>query len=227
MWTLPPEREDEPETVRLRRNLYWLVRVAARREECLATRLDVEARSSLENERLARMDPLTGVFNRRHFDEYLVGCLGCPVAGRVCLLFIDCDDFKAVNDGHGHESGDEVLRRLGDLLSGAVRDGADCAFRYGGDEFAVVLRGRDREDARIVAERVRARFEREGLYGTTLSIGVAECACGCAGGDVARRLVGDADAAVYEAKRRGRNRVVAAWDLRLDAEAREVVTEAS
>jgi diguanylate cyclase (GGDEF)-like protein len=211
-WDLPEQTEGENDLLRLRRNLYWLVRAAANREEWLAARLSRAARSSWEYERLANVDPLTGVSNRRHFELFMQGAV--TSGGVIHLLLVDCDGFKAVNDTMGHAAGDELLKRLGAVLSGAVRGPEDCVFRYGGDEFGVVLRGRERDTALAVAERVRARFALEGR-GVSLSIGVGEYRVRRRADpdEAARRLHADADAAVYAAKRRGRNRVEAAWTL--------------
>ena len=156
-------------------------------------------------------DPLTGLANRRSFDDELA--LEWRRAERVgtglALILADVDDFKPVNDTHGHQKGDEVLRRVGELLGAAVRQ-VDLAARYGGEEFAVIVPETDLGDALKLAERLRSnvmRAEIELSDGTRLhvtsSFGVA------IKGEFGRaeELIAAADEALYAAKRAGKNRV--------------------
>lgn len=167
------------------------------------------------NERLvedSRRDPLTGISNRRALadDLPMIESLhrdgGEPFAFALC----DVDHFKAYNDLLGHLAGDQALRMIAGIARGALRTG-DSAYRFGGEELLLVLRGLEAEDAVPVAERVRAAVERAALphpHGErgilTVSIGVA------AGTDEVGELLDRADGALYEAKRTGRNRVVVA-----------------
>jgi diguanylate cyclase (GGDEF)-like protein len=158
-------------------------------------------------------DPLTGCVNRRGFDQQLARELaraeraGAPVA----LLAVDVDHFKRVNDGHGHAAGDAVLREVGALLREGARAG-DVVARVGGEEFVVVLADADEAGAAALArrlvERVRARaFAALPGSGITVSVGVAaEPSVHDAG--IAEALKGRADAALYAAKRAGRDRAV-------------------
>ncbi len=161
---------------------------------------------------LAVTDPLTRLFTVRLFHEQLDELAAAwSGSGRgFALLMLDLDHFKAVNDTHGHPAGDEVLK----AASGAIREAirlTDGAYRYGGEEFSVLLPGADAAQARSTAERVRAAIERSEARlpdGTTLrvtaSIGIAVCPDD---GTIARDLVSAADQALYGAKRLGRNRV--------------------
>jgi GGDEF domain-containing protein len=148
-------------------------------------------RSRLEHEHLAFDDGLTGVGNRRRFDrdlERFVGIdsdRGLPVA----LAMVDVDHFKRFNDAHGHQTGDAVLRHVASLISANVRNG-DLVYRYGGEEFAVLLPGADLDDAVEVVERV------------PVGVSVTPPADGAA-------MVRAADGALYAAKSGGRNRVEA------------------
>src|SRR5207253_4373248 len=121
----------------------------------------------------ARRDPLTGLANRRAFEERLHEELarGAPFG----LAVLDLDDFKRVNDTHGHEAGDEVLRRVAAVLARGVR-ADEGVFRIGGEEFAVLVAG-DRDAVVRVAERARAALlvDRRGQPLPTLSAGVAAC----------------------------------------------------
>ena len=164
---------------------------------------------TLENRRLARaamIDPLTGVANRRAFDVHL-----SDLKGSAVLLLIDIDHFKPYNDTAGHHAGDECLRRVARSLAASVLRGDDLLVRYGGDEFAAILRDTDLDDAIRVAERIRRavadlEIERgEGAGGgvVTVSIGAAACTARETPGQTLRR----ADLALYRAKEGGRDRV--------------------
>jgi diguanylate cyclase len=163
-------------------------------------------------ERLAALDPLTSVANRRRFEQFIVEEVershedGTP----LCLIMTDIDRFKVVNDTHGHSAGDKVLKAFADLLSRSVR-GNDLVARYGGEEFAIVLPRTPMGNAFDVAERIRVKFEANGgndesiasEFGRlTASFGVAEIR----DGEAPSALIERADQMLYEAKRKGRNR---------------------
>ena len=179
----------------------------------------VEASSALSRayshraaEAQASTDALTGLPNRRYFDEF------CGLLARrrrsgdaVGVLMIDIDKFKGLNDAHGHATGDEVLRAVGGAIVSAVRED-DVPARYGGEEFVVLLRNPSPEVALEVGERVRASVAsldlgRLGVGGVSVSVGVA--VAGEADQPIAD-LIAQADRALYRAKRAGRDRVVAA-----------------
>ena len=159
-----------------------------------------------EVERLAASDPLTGLPNRRLFDATLDREIararrsGSPLA----VGLIDVDHFKAVNDEHGHQVGDQVLCELAAALRGALRE-EDVVARYGGEEFVVLLPDAAADAAVMVAERLRAAVATGvSRLPITISVGVAALDPGSGGAGVVAR----ADAALYEAKRSGRDRVV-------------------
>lgn len=162
-------------------------------------------------ERQALLDGLTGLANRRGVDEKLRAEVARArrFGDRVCLVIADIDDFKQVNDTFGHPVGDEALRLFAATLGATVRE-MDVAARWGGEEFALVLPGTDAEGGERLAERARAALERcvlrvEGRdVRITASFGVASLP---PAGDV-DELVAAADAALYEAKRTGKNRVM-------------------
>ena len=163
--------------------------------------------------RSAITDHLTGLFNRGHFDECLRKELNrCRRYGQsASLLMIDLDDFKGVNDLHGHAAGDTVLRDVGRLLVHRVRE-IDVAARYGGEEFAVILPETRRTSAFVVAERIRSEvdrhFRRKGLGNAdgrlTLSGGISSFP---EDADSAETLLERADEALYRAKKDGKNKV--------------------
>jgi diguanylate cyclase (GGDEF)-like protein len=162
----------------------------------------------------AERDPLTLLRNRRAFEQTLVAETTRYERYRrpVCLLMLDIDHFKAINDQHGHEAGDEVLRAVSRTIAACVRD-VDTAARFGGEEFIVLLPETRMEAAFDVAERIRATVAaapvpwRAAEIPVTLSVGIAACPETAA---QPQDLVGSADEALYRAKHDGRNRVVAA-----------------
>lgn len=187
-------------------------------ERMVAAALAGQAVVALENVRLHRLverqalvDGLTGLSNRRHCDESIAQELARAgrFGGPVGLILADIDDFKAVNDRYGHPTGDEVLRGFAATLRDTIRD-IDVFARWGGEEFAVLLPGTDEEGAALLAERIRAAFEERLLASAdgeplevTASFGVAAFPEAAS----STELVEGADAALYEAKRAGKNRV--------------------
>lgn len=155
--------------------------------------------------RLSNLDPLTGLLNRRGLDAAVRSAATEPTYAAV---MVDIDHFKVVNDTYGHDAGDRVLRLVADTLASTVRRG-DSVARSGGEEFVLLLHGANLETAQRIAERARERLERSRVdiggkqVGATASFGVAEARPNEAVEDVVKR----ADAAMYEAKRGGRNRV--------------------
>lgn len=156
-------------------------------------------------------DPLTGLYNRRHFDTQLEVILSDHLARNrpVCLLLIDLDGFKFINDTYGHPFGDEVLRTMAQLLKRLVRRN-DYIARLAGDEFAMVLKSTTLENARKIAQKLHQEISRTrvplpvGSIQLQSSIGVAEAPTH---GRKAQELVSAADVALYHSKRRGRNRI--------------------
>lgn len=166
-------------------------------------------------ERVARdamFDALTGLYNRRAMAVRLAETFAAARRHGHPLGFVmlDADHFKAINDRHGHPVGDRVLRVTADVIRGCLRE-SDFAGRYGGEEFAVVLPNTDVEGARSLAERIRRQVGATAValgdasVSVTVSAGVAAALAGMAG---PQDLVAAADAALYEAKRAGRDRVV-------------------
>ncbi len=186
----------------------------------LATWLASQASVALENARLhhtiqhqASTDDLTGLVNRRRFLEALDGEIvrAEAMGTSVSIVLVDLDHFKLVNDRFGHPAGDEVLRQFAARALAHLRD-VDVAGRLGGEEFAVVVPETNAGGAAAVAERLRRSLASLPLPAgkdtalVTASFGVAQRLPGEGGGDLLRR----ADAALYQAKREGRNRVVVA-----------------
>jgi diguanylate cyclase (GGDEF)-like protein/PAS domain S-box-containing protein len=174
---------------------------------------DVTAHKELEERlrELATRDSLTGLFNRRHFLELAELMLekSARSGTQLALCMFDADHFKAVNDEHGHATGDDVLKAIARAAESAVR-GGDVLARIGGEEFAVLLPDTEQGDAAGVAERIRIAVESLAMQGDdwqrihpTVSVGVARST---PGNDI-EELIRRADAALYRAKESGRNRV--------------------
>jgi diguanylate cyclase len=167
-----------------------------------------------EAESDAFADPLTGLSNRRGFDRHTQSCGETPgsLAGSA-LLFVDIDHFKAVNDKFGHVLGDKVLRAVASVIRASIK-GRDIAARFGGEEFVVLLPDTTLEGARALAEQIRAALGKgrvRDAQGTsigqvTVSIGIARAKSA----DTIESLLERADAALYAAKRAGRNQIVCA-----------------
>ena len=175
----------------------------------ITAELLVALRTSLTRQRhLARTDALTGLFGRRQFDERLAHDLalaerhGLPLS----LAYIDVDDFKSINDTHGHAAGDHVLRALSDVLSSEVRE-VDTAARLGGDEFALILPDTDDRGARVLASKLMRGLDRavdDIGFGVSCSVGIVtflDCAVPI------EEAIGAGDAVMYEVKKSGKGSV--------------------
>ncbi len=173
----------------------------------------LEAKRLMEHLRESALrDAMTGLYNRRFLEEYV----GTLIAGSqrrkssFAVLMLDLDYFKQVNDTHGHEAGDKVIKTLADILQRNVRN-SDMAVRYGGEEFLIVLVDSDADAAMRVAEKIRSDVEGtkvpigSTMLQKTISIGVAEFP---KDSDTFWHVVKFADVALYQAKSTGRNRVV-------------------
>ncbi|MZP31279.1 diguanylate cyclase [Heliobacterium undosum] len=186
----------------------------AREEELLRVTAELEeAVRKLQN--LSSLDGLTGLANRRRFDEYLASEWkrairnGTPMS----LILFDIDWFKPYNDTYGHIQGDDCLKAIASLMPEVVRRSSDLVCRYGGEEFAVILPDTSQEGALAVAESIRGAVSEAGiehrqspLHRVTVSVGVATAYPSPS--SEPKTLIGYADEALYEAKHQGRNRTV-------------------
>lgn len=160
-----------------------------------------ELRKELEH--LAIRDSLTGLYNRRYFDEVVrkEAVRASRYHHPLLLYFIDIDQFKSFNDERGHRAGDQVLSHFALILQQCIRKDVDIACRYGGDEFVLLVPHVEAAQALIVADRIRERYNELNLHPTRLSIGIAQLEV--AGMDVERDvedMICRADKALYHAK---------------------------
>jgi len=173
---------------------------------------ELEAKNS-ELERLSSLDGLTGIANRRIFDEFIKRewLRAARDGSSISLILIDIDHFKKFNDGYGHQGGDDCLRKVARTLASTVKRPSDLVARYGGEEFAVVMPGTDREGALKIAEALRSGVDSMNLtheFSTTadhvtISLGVATMPP--SGTTAPEELITKADEALYQAKEAGRN----------------------
>jgi diguanylate cyclase len=195
----------ENQRIQVEMNLRLEQRVSERTSELEVANQKLEALSST--------DSLTGLYNRRFFDERLDQEVGrTSRSGPLSLLMIDVDLFKPLNDTHGHLAGDACLRRIALVIADGVSRKPDVVTRYGGEEFAVILPDTGSEGACNRAETIRQSIAEDLNFSwgdealkVTVSIGVATVASG--GRITADDMIGAADKALYEAKQNGRNRV--------------------
>lgn len=189
-------------------------------DKVLTRTAELEA-ANRQLESLSATDGLTGLANRRKFDQewelewQRASRQGLPLA----VAMVDVDQFKAYNDHYGHQTGDVCLKIVAQALGNTVQRSGELAARYGGEEFVLILPGLGAAEAHAVMERVRAAVQALGLPHAkatvagvvTISVGVASCIP--QPGESSARLVQEADAAMYRAKRAGRNRVERASPL--------------
>jgi diguanylate cyclase (GGDEF)-like protein/PAS domain S-box-containing protein len=172
-------------------------------------RLGIFAREITENKKMEReltrlsiTDDLTGLFNQRHFTEEIehevdrAKRMGYP----LCLVILDVDDFKTYNDTYGHLKGNEILKGIGEIIRLSVRKDVDSAYRFGGDEFAVILPYAERNTVIEIIERIGTRTARD-LDGITISSGIAQLT----EGTTVRDLIHSADTSMYEQKGQARS----------------------
>ncbi len=183
-----------------------------RLERLVGERTEALQEKTQQLERLAARDTLTGLYNRRHADEFLIREIARArrEGHAISVALADIDHFKRINDDHSHGIGDRVLERVARVFTGLVR-GSDLVARYGGEEFLFCFIGAGEIEAARICEKLRLAVEGEDWSGlgpelrVTMSVGLAFCDTDAE----ASALLAHADASLYQAKRLGRNRVVA------------------
>ena len=173
------------------------------------------ARANAKLRALSLVDELSGLYNRRHFDHLLKITMDLFARKRLgrckadfCLVLLDVDHFKKINDKYGHVTGDAVIRYVGSQMTAHTRS-SDTAFRYGGDEFALILQDTDLPAGREIGERLRRHFEQNPLMlnGSEVPLTVSLGLVSYQDEKTASELVLKADRELYQAKSEGRNRL--------------------
>ena len=176
-------------------------------DQALKKSYSLKEKKKLEEEirRLSITDDLTGLYNHRHFFKTLESEIVRLKRQRspLSLLMLDLDNFKRYNDLYGHFEGDQILRKIGELINHSIRNNVDSGYRYGGDEFAVILISASIEQALVIAERIRSSIHKTHFQDVTVSIGLAEFQ----DHSTLESFVKSADDALYVAKHSGGNQV--------------------
>lgn len=181
----------------------------------VVTAKDITEKKKLEmelvkkNEQLSKLaitDSLTELYNSRHFHDQIkreLSRLKRNPERKLSLVLLDLDHFKELNDTEGHQMGDQVLRSLGQVIRICLRKDIDMGFRYGGDEFVMILPDTDKHQAVIAAERIQKQFKNFCFGKTSLSMGIVEAEIGENDQSILKR----ADEAMYKSKKGGRSRI--------------------
>jgi diguanylate cyclase (GGDEF)-like protein len=181
--------------------------------EAKINRIIRERELRAELKRLSIRDGLTGLFNRRYFDENLKreAIRACRQHYGLFLLLVDVDNFKDYNDQFGHQKGDDLLKELARLMMLYSRDNVDSFYRYGGDEFAVIIPHAEHKQAMMVAKRLRSKFNSSNLGPASLSMGMAQLEGGLKSLEQdLENLLRTADQYLYMAKNNGGDQIRAA-----------------
>ncbi|MGD9807791.1 MAG: GGDEF domain-containing protein [Deferribacterales bacterium] len=211
-FALPNQREDENAFIDFLRNLKLVGNHIRGQNRMLIKMLNESKDKAQKMQDLAIKDSLTGLYNRRYFDACLLKEAEklAPKGEYMSLIMLDCDKFKEVNDQYGHASGDKVLRTLADTMLTIVRADKDTAFRFGGDEFGIIMPGADLKAAVKAAGRLRGHYQKKKNFGTSLSISVVSMRMDITMNisNKVEELIIEADKGIYEVKNQGRDGIV-------------------
>ena len=184
----------------------------------VVTAKDITEKKKLEMElvkknemlsKLAITDSLTELYNSRHFHDQIkreMSRLRRSPSRKLSLILLDIDHFKQLNDTEGHQMGDHVLRSLGQVIKVCIRKDVDSGYRYGGDEFVIILPDTDKAQAKVAAERIQKQFGAFKFGNTGLSMGIAEALSN----EDEQGLIKRVDEAMYQSKKEGRSRLTLA-----------------
>lgn len=211
LFQLPNESNKESERLKLKRLLNWIAYSLARKEKNQEDAFKKTRKLNQHLKSLSFKDGLTELSNRRRFDEYITDAVESALENKqnLSLVMIDIDNFKQINDNYGHLRGDRLLKDLAYILKSSVENREGLGFRFGGDEFALVLPDVRLREAVQISERLRVNYGLNAPPVTSLSVGVVQLDYRLVDIELATRdLIHRADENVYAAKRNGRNSVM-------------------
>lgn len=206
---LPMQKDEENYLIQVLRSLESLARVIRGQNNMLIYNLKETRSEANMMKKLAERDGLTGLFNRRYFDTvFQVETENAYRSGTpLTLIMVDCDKFKQVNDTYGHDTGDRVLKQLALIMTEVIRNGRDVPFRFGGDEFGIILPTTELSAAERVVTRLQEVYMTSERHGTTLSISAVSATVtdGEILSEQMKKIIKKADDGIYKVKRRGGN----------------------
>lgn len=208
-FNLPMQRDEENYQIQVLRSLESLARVIRGQNNMLIYNLKETRTEANMMKKLAERDGLTGLFNRRYFDTVFQAEAENSKRSKTALtlIMVDCDKFKQVNDTYGHDTGDRVLKQLALIMTEVIRSGRDVPFRFGGDEFGILLPQTELSAAERVVSRLQEVYMTSERHGTTLSISAvsAVLAEGANLHEQMKTIIKRADDGIYKVKRSGGN----------------------
>lgn len=208
-FALPNEQEDENSFIDFLRNLKLVGNHIRGQNRMLMKMLNETKDKAQKMHDLAIKDSLTGLYNRRYFDACILKEAEklAPKGEYISLMMLDCDKFKEVNDTHGHSAGDKVLRILSETMLSIVRADKDTAFRFGGDEFGIIMPGADLKAALKAASRLKGHYNKKNNFNTTLSISVISVRMDITMNvsNKVEELIIETDKGIYDVKNEGGN----------------------
>lgn len=207
VFEVPNLKEDEDTLITLQRNLNWMAHNLGKRATENRNRFVQLNQDYRLAQKLAFTDPLTGLYNRRYLEDFFSDCERC-ICSCVSMIYIDFDKFKQVNDKRGHAAGDELLGWIASCMKEICRIDRDIPLRLGGDEFALLLFDVEIKKASRISRRLRNFYHEKDVYGTTLSIGIADMVCSHPPDlSLIEQLTKQADKQAYLAKEAGGNKI--------------------
>jgi len=211
-FNLPMQQDEENYLIQVLRSLESLARVIRGQNNMLIYNLKETRSEANMMKKLAERDGLTGLFNRRYFDTVFQAEAENSRRSKtpLTLIMVDCDKFKQVNDTYGHDTGDRVLKQLALIMTEVIRSGRDVPFRFGGDEFGILLPQTELSAAERVVARLQEVYMTSERHGTTLSVSAVSASLPESGNlhDHMKAIIKKADDGIYKVKRQGGNGAV-------------------
>lgn len=204
---LPNQKDEESAMISFLRDLELVADHIRGQNRQLMHALHATHDKAAHMQELATRDSLTGLYNRRYFDAVLAeeAEITCSRGEPLSLIMLDCDKFKQVNDMYGHAEGDRILKTLADTMQSVIRSDKDIAFRFGGDEFGIIMPGADIRISVRAASRLSSLYMENDVKGTSLSISVTSVHLSTSRSieEQVERLISTTDKGIYTVKSQG------------------------